>query len=147
MTRILIVEDSTAVQKRFVSILGVFAECHLAANGQEAVDKFKEFQAQGMDFDLVLMDVIMPVMDGLTAVKEIRAFEAALGLEGGQEAKILIVSTVQEPDKILQAQFDCGADGYITKPFARDTVLRTLKDLGIAVKEDVQLICCRGWNN
>jgi two-component system chemotaxis response regulator CheY len=146
MTRILIVEDSTAVQKRFISIVGLFAECHLAANGQEAVDKFKEFQEKGLGFDLVLMDVIMPVKDGLSAVKEIRAIEAGWGLEEDQEAKILIVSTVQDPEQILQAQFDCGADGYITKPFARDTVLRTLKDMGIAVKEDVQLICCRGWN-
>ncbi|MFP4672825.1 MAG: response regulator [Desulfohalobiaceae bacterium] len=142
MTRILIVEDSASVQKRFVSILGVFAECHLAHNGQEAVQMYTRFHQQGQGVDLVLMDVIMPVMDGLSAVQKIREYES--GLEEGQEAKILIVSTVQDPDKILQAQFDCGADGYITKPFARNTLLRTLKDLGIEVKEDVQLICRRG---
>ncbi|MFP4391723.1 MAG: response regulator [Desulfohalobiaceae bacterium] len=145
MIRILIVEDSASVQKRFVSILGVFAECHLAHNGQEAVHMYKRFHQQGQGFDLVLMDVIMPVMDGLSAVQKIREYET--GLEDCQEAKILIISTVQDPDKILQAQFDCGADGYITKPFARDTLLGTLKNLGIAVQEDVQLICYRGWNN
>jgi two-component system chemotaxis response regulator CheY len=131
MPRILIVDDSTAIRESFKEILSPLAECEEADNGQAAVDLVKRRINQGKAFDLVLMDIIMPEKDGLTAVKEIREFEQSRG--GGESGRltIVIVTTIREPSRILVAQYECGADAYISKPFTEETVLQTLSGNGL----------------
>ena len=134
MQRILIVDDSTSIRESFTEILSPLATCEVATNGQEAVDLVKRTINKGGTFDLVLMDIIMPEKDGLTAVKEIRQFEASRCCSEADRLTIVIVTTVKEPSRILSAQYDCGADAYITKPFTRETVLQTLRSNGISLK-------------
>ncbi len=131
MQRVLIVDDSTSIRESFASILSPLADCETAANGQEAVDLVKRTINKGESFDLVLMDIIMPEKDGLTAVKEIRRFEEMRGVAETERLTIVIVTTIKEPSRILTAQYDCGADAYITKPFTKKTVLQTLRGNGI----------------
>ena len=133
MQKILIVDDSTSIREQLMAILSPVAECHPAADGQEAVDIIKKTQGTGNDFDLVIMDVIMPEKDGLTAVKEIREFEKAKGWTGEDTLTIIIATTIKEPSKILIAQYECGADAYIAKPFTEKTVLQTLSSNGLNI--------------
>lgn len=134
MQKILIVDDSAAIRERFAAILSPLAECHQAFNGQEAVDLIKKDRVREKKFDLVLMDIIMPEKDGLTAVKEIREFESKMGLSGEETLTIIIVTTIKEPSRILIAQYECGADAYIAKPFTEETVLQTLSSNGLRIK-------------
>ena len=76
-----------------------------AANGREAVDLFEEHQP-----DLVILDVMMPVMDGLEAMREIR--------ESSMVPIILLTARSGPQDKI--SGLDMGADDYVTKPFNPD---------------------------
>jgi DNA-binding response OmpR family regulator len=76
-----------------------------AANGREAVDLFEEHQP-----DLVILDVMMPVMDGLEAMREIR--------ESSTVPVILLTARSGPQDKI--SGLDLGADDYVTKPFNPD---------------------------
>jgi two-component system, chemotaxis family, chemotaxis protein CheY len=131
MQRILIVDDSTSIRESFTDILSPLATCEVATNGQEAVDLVKRTINKGGRFDLVLMDIIMPEKDGLSAVKEIREFESSRGRTGADCLTIIIVTTIREPSRILVAQYECGADAYITKPFTRETVLQTLCNNGL----------------
>ena len=133
MQRILIVDDSTSVRESFTDILSPLATCEIATNGQEAVDLVKRTINKGGTFDLVLMDIIMPEKDGLTAVKEIRQFEQSRGCKETERLTIVIITTIKEPARILTAQYDCGADAYITKPFTRETVLQTLRGNGLSL--------------
>jgi two-component system chemotaxis response regulator CheY len=132
MQRILIVDDSTSIREKFTDILSPLATCEVATNGQEAVELVKRTINKGGGFDLVLMDIIMPEKDGLTAVKEIRDFEKSKGCAESDCLKIVIVTTIKEPSRILIAQYDCGADAYITKPFTKETVLQTLRNNGLS---------------
>ena len=132
MKKILIVDDSAAIRERLVEILVPFATCEVATNGQEAVDLIKITQGTGDDFDIVLMDIIMPEKDGLTAVKEIREFETLMGWKGDDRLTIIIATTIKDPSRIVIAQYECGADAYIAKPFTRDTVLQTLNSNGLS---------------
>ncbi len=75
---------------------------YMAHNGREAVDMVSE-----MEIHLVLMDIMMPVMDGLTAMAEIR--------KHSNIPIILLTAKSEDSDKILG--LDTGADDYITKPF------------------------------
>ena len=131
MQKILIVDDSAAIREQLTAILSPLAECHVAANGQEAVDKIRETQGKAKNFELVIMDVIMPEKDGLTAVKEIREFEKENGWSGNDTLTIIIATTIKDPSRILIAQYECGADAYIAKPFTEETVLQTLRNNGL----------------
>lgn len=131
MHNILIVDDSASIREAFTAILSPLARCRTAVNGREAVDVVKECRSRGERFDLILMDIIMPEKDGLAAVKEIREFETAMGLTGKDATTIIIVTTISNPSRILLAQYECGADAYITKPFTEKTVLQTLSNNGL----------------
>jgi two-component system chemotaxis response regulator CheY len=148
MQRVLIVDDSTSVRESFTDILSPLATCEVATNGQEAVDLIKRTVNKGGHFDLVLMDIIMPEKDGLTAVREIRQFEQSRGCMETNRLTIVIVTTIKEPSRILIAQYECGADAYITKPFTRETVLQTLRSngLGINPTQDDDFYTQQNWS-
>ena len=137
MQKILIVDDSASIREQLTAILSPMAECHVAANGQEAVDMVRNTQGKGANFELVIMDVIMPEKDGLTAVKEIREFEKEKGWNGSDTLTIIIATTIKDPSRILIAQYECGADAYIAKPFTEETVLQTLRNNGLRVNTDL----------
>ena len=79
----------------------------MASNGQEVLDLFKD-----QDWDVVLMDVQMPVMDGLTATAEIRAFET----QRGWDRTPLLMLTANAMPEHIEAGRKAGADGHLAKP-------------------------------
>jgi two-component system chemotaxis response regulator CheY len=86
-----------------------------AENGAIAVQKYKEIKP-----DLVTMDITMPEMDGIQALKLIKQYDA--------DAKIIIVSAMgQEP--VVKEAIISGAKSFIVKPFKEDFVLKTLSTL------------------
>ncbi len=85
-------------------------EVVLASNGEEAVEAYKQTK-----FDLVLMDVQMPVMDGLQATKAIREYER----ETGQQPTAVIALTASVMDRDRQAARNAGMNGFASKPLDR----------------------------
>ena len=111
--RLLLAEDNEANRDIAVRILrdaGFEVDC--AANGREAVDKV-ERGGPGR-YDIVLMDVQMPVMDGLSAVRAIRA----LARPGVSDVPIMALSA-NAFDSDIRAAFEAGVDGHATKPYRR----------------------------
>ena len=103
MYNILVCDD----EKDIVEALGIYLSAEgyqvtKSYNGQEACEKLKT-----EDVQLVLMDVMMPVMDGITAMNEIR--------KTSNVPVILLTAKSEDTDKILG--LSVGADDYITKPF------------------------------
>lgn len=115
---ILLVEDNpvnTLVARVLLQKLG--CEVVTATNGAEAVSRVAE-----QSFDLVLMDVRMPVMDGLTATREIRAREA----QSDRRVPIVALTAgalVNERNEC----FEAGMDGYLAKPFTVEALRSTLR--------------------
>ena len=121
---ILIVEDETRI--RFL-LRDYFAReknftIYEAENGLEALNIFKEKK-----IDLIILDIMMPVMDGLTALEKIR--------EVSTVPVILLTAKGQEEDK-LQG-YDYGADDYMTKPFSPNVLVAKVKALLKRTIEDV----------
>jgi len=105
---ILLVEDDELSQKVTTFYLRRFGHAvDIAKNGHEAVSRFKEKK-----YDLLLMDIQMPGMDGLQAAKEIRRLET----DYPEKGHTTIIAITTNPDKaaILKA----GMDGYTQKPFS-----------------------------
>ena len=133
MLKVLIAEESRCMQERLITMLEPSARWHLVQNSQEAVDRMKEHIRRGRGFDLVIMDIMMPFKEGCAVVREIREFEKRNGVHPREEAKILFVATLDDPDDLLVNQIRCGADGYMTRPFGRRTLLKAITSLGLEV--------------
>jgi len=116
--RILLVEDNPENVILLRAYLhNASLSLHFASNGLEAVKKRKR-----NNYDLVLMDVQMPVMDGHTATREIRAWEKAQG-----KAPIPIVALMAHALNGASAEsIEAGCDGHLTKPVERDDLLAAI---------------------
>ena len=112
--KILSVDDSTTMRRiigRVVGMLGYdFAE---AANGVEALELLARDHA---DIALVIMDINMPEMDGITCLQAIKADEALKHLP------VMMVTTDSDRTRIIQA-VQAGAANYVTKPFSHDDLV------------------------
>ncbi len=116
MARILAVDDSASMRQMVsFTLKGAGHDVVEASDGKEALDK-----AKGTQVDLVLSDVNMPVMDGLTLVKELRA------LPSYKFTPILMLTTESTGDKKMEGR-KAGATGWLVKPFNPDQLLATIK--------------------
>lgn len=84
-----------------------------ATNGQEAVDKYREHRPS-----VVLMDITMPIMDGITAVRTIKAFDS--------DARIVMCSAMGQKNMVIEA-IQAGAKDFIVKPFQPERVLEAIQ--------------------
>ena len=116
--RILLVEDSPDNQVLIQSYLkNTSHRLDLADNGQIGVAKF-----QNGHYDLILMDMQMPVMDGLTATRTIRRWEQEQGLPAVQIVALTALALKEESARI----FEVGCNAHMTKPLKRTTLLELL---------------------
>lgn len=120
MSKILITDDTLFMRVTLKGILGAngFADFLEAENGEEAVQKFIEHRP-----DLVLMDITMPVMDGITALRKIREIDP--------NAKIVMCSAMGQKEMVLEA-VQAGARDFILKPFQNDRVIESVRKLAEA---------------
>ncbi len=117
--KILLVEDNCDNQNLILAYLKKSAHgIKTAENGQIAVDMFKS-----ESFDLVLMDMQMPVMDGCTATKNIRQWEN----EKGSEPTPIIALTAHALKEHEEQSKEAGCNAHITKPIKKATLLETLR--------------------
>jgi two-component system chemotaxis response regulator CheY len=116
MATILVVDDAAFMRMRMSKILSEAGyEVVQAENGLEAVEKYKAHKP-----DAVLMDITMPEMDGLTALKEIRAHDG--------NARVAMVTALGQQQIVLEA-VKSGAKDFLVKPCEGDRVLAAVSKL------------------
>lgn len=113
--RALIVDDAIFMRTMVGDILvkGGFDVCGEAGTGKDAIEKYKELKP-----DLVIMDIIMPDMSGIEAVKEI--------IKVDPNAKILMCSAMGQQALVVEA-IQAGAKDYVVKPFQPSRVLEAAR--------------------
>ena len=87
-----------------------------AADGEEAIALYRELQP-----DLVTMDITMPKMDGITAIKEIMRIDP--------QAKIIVCSAMGQKPMVIEA-LSAGAKDFLVKPFDAERVVESLRKIG-----------------
>ncbi|MBI9011930.1 MAG: response regulator [Clostridiales bacterium] len=112
---ILVVDDAAFMRMMIKDVLSkngyeILGE---AENGQKAIEKYKELNP-----DLVIMDITMPEVDGIQAVKEIKKFDA--------NAKIIMCSAMGQQAMVIES-IQAGARDFIVKPFQADRVVEAVK--------------------
>ncbi len=124
--RILIVEDNPVNQEFLAAVLEPHGTCICAESGEEAL---RIFANHGEPFDLILMDVMLPGIDGLQTIEKIRALEAARPKK--RNAAIVVASSLDDDAKARRAFISGRAVSYMAKPFSVGTLLTELSSLGL----------------
>ncbi|KAK2460915.1 hypothetical protein APHAL10511_007385 [Amanita phalloides] len=127
--RILVVEDNTILRNLLIKWLSKKGYNYReAVDGRDGVTIFKEYGP----FDVVLLDLSMPVLDGIAATVEIRSFESTrtFSASEAQRTRILALTGMSSLEDKRKA-FDAGVDGYLVKPVAFKTLDEMFHQLGI----------------
>jgi two-component system chemotaxis response regulator CheY len=114
--RVLAIDDSETMLSMVKQTLEMGGyEVDVAKNGQEGVEKFK-----GGQFQLIVTDINMPIMDGISLIKEVRKLD--------QEVPVITLTTESE-DQMKQKGYEAGANGWIVKPFRPAQFLDIIKQI------------------
>jgi two-component system chemotaxis response regulator CheY len=124
----LIVEDDFTSRLLLQEFLNPYGPSHIAVNGAEAVEAVTAALDAGEPYDLVCLDIMMPEMDGQTALKLIRGMEEASGIFSTKGAKIIMTTALDSYKNIVDA-FHGLCDAYLTKPIDRAKLLDELRKL------------------
>ena len=128
--RILVAEDNLVNQRVIVGVLKRlgYADVEMVENGQDAVDALRTAVDLDKPFDVVLMDVQMPLMDGHAATRALR-----LDLAGSpQPVVLMLTANAMQGDR--EAALEAGADGYLTKPIDRAALAQALAEVSSRTK-------------
>lgn len=116
--RVLLVDDAADNQRLLSAILRkTGAQVDIAGDGQQALDQVAAATADGPGYDLILMDIQMPVMDGLTAVRRLRQ-------QGYARPVVALTANATAEDR--RRCLEAGCDEYETKPITRANLMRLL---------------------
>jgi two-component system chemotaxis response regulator CheY len=117
MANILLVDDSRTSRKILRNILEEAGHTIVdeATDGEQAIEKYIASKP-----DIITLDITMPVMDGIEALKQIKMIDS--------DAKIVMVSASSQKDKLIEA-VKYGAEDFIAKPFEPDQIVTVLGKL------------------
>jgi len=128
MLKILIAEDDMISRKLIWKVLAEYGECDLVINGIEAIDAHMMALKDNEPYDLMCLDIMMPKIDGVKALKAIRDLEKQFQVK--KPVKIIMVTALDEREVVDDA-FNKGADAYATKPLDIDKLIDVMKNLEI----------------
>jgi CheY-like chemotaxis protein len=124
MWKILVVDDNQANRQLLVEVLSDHAQCDTAANGREAFDMYRAGLTKKKPYELILLDIAMPEVDGLAFLEMVRDLEASHGVEIGDGVPIIMVTAFDQP---FMRAFNLGCDDYILKPVDPDQLVNKIK--------------------
>ena len=123
--KVLVVDDEPVNCKLLREFLEDVANCDTVQSGEQAVNMFEMAFKTDNRYDLVLLDIAMPEMDGLEVLEKIRAFEEENGLLLGKGVKIIMITAIKEA---FMTAFKRGAEDYILKPVDQDILLNKIEE-------------------
>lgn len=131
--KILIAEDDFYCRKLMLAFLSPLGECDSATNGTEAISAFVTAHNEGKPYDLICLDIMMPKVDGIEALKKIRDIEEReLWISRGNRCMIIMVTALEDM-KMIMTSYHSLCDAYAMKPVEQQQLFEKLRSLGFAV--------------
>ena len=129
--RCLIAEDSAIMREMLYAFLVDHAEIVTAGNGREAVRLFTDAYEENKPFDLVLLDIVMPEMDGQMALKLMRAVEKTSPGAAQKRAVIIMTTALNSVEDVKEALWQGDCTDYLEKPVIRRELMTMLRRYGL----------------
>jgi two-component system chemotaxis response regulator CheY len=128
--RILIAEDDYVSRKFMYKFLSKFGECDVTVDGMEAIEVFMMGLEEGLYYDLVCLDIMMPEVDGIKALKTMRKLEEENNIPKDKRAKIIMTTALNNTEKIFDS-YESGSEAYAVKPIDTDKLIDVMKKLDL----------------
>ncbi|MEO5352629.1 MAG: response regulator [Magnetococcus sp. XQGC-1] len=133
--RILIVDDEPNNRMLLQFMLKPIAQCDQAVDGREAVEAFLLAHEENDPYQLILLDIMMPEMNGQEALKSIRAHEKERGIRGTEEVAVFMVTALDTETQVVEAFFKGCCTDYITKPVNQDLLFAKMREYHLLEEE------------
>jgi len=134
--RMLFVDDDSFTRATFVKYFEQFGRYEEAENGKRAVTAFRSAHEAGDPFDLVFMDINMPVMDGHEALRLMRRIEDEMGIRGKKRFTAIMASALDDQQNLGESFLADGAEMYVTKPVNFPALGQTLGKMGLFRRDE-----------
>lgn len=128
--KILLAEDDYVTRKAMDNFLSKYGECEVTVDGMEAVDAFMLAMEEEEPYDLICLDIMMPVMDGYQALMAIRNLEKERSIPKEEQVKVIMTTALNDENNVKMA-FDLGCTIYSGKPIDQVRFEQALKKLGL----------------
>lgn len=142
MKKFLIIDDDPAFRRLLVTFLSPYGRCDAAHDGHEGIGIFRVALDAQAGYDLVCLDIDMPITDGHQVLGAIREIERERGILGDNGVKIIMATSLQDSKHCLRA-FCEGCESYMTKPVGKNQLLSQVRMLlgGLAEQPDSNEEC------
>lgn len=127
----LIAEDHLLSRRILKELLSPQFDCDIAVNGQEAIDSFQLGHNAKKPYDIIFMDIMMPVVDGMEALQRIRELERGMSIPHALAVKVIMTTALDDPHTVIKSLNQCEADSFIVKPISRHKLSNELKKLNL----------------
>ncbi|WP_252231651.1 response regulator [Clostridium sp. ZBS15] len=128
--RFLVAEDDYASRYFLVKILEKNGKCDTAVDGLEAINAYLKAEKEKEPYDLICLDIMMPKLDGLKALKVIKDIENQKGVEEKKKVKMIITTALNDNQSVMTAE-ELGCEAFIWKPIDTEKFILILKKLKI----------------
>ena len=128
--KILLAEDDFVTRKYMSNFLSKYGECDVTVDGMEAIEAFTMALEDEEPYDLVCLDIMMPIMDGYQALAGIRKLEKERDITEEKAVKVIMTTALNEEKNVKKA-FELGCTIYSGKPIDQERFEQAIKMLGL----------------
>ena len=126
--RILIAEDDLVSRRIMSKFMSEYGKCDVTVDGIEAIEAFIIGLDSQRPYDLICMDVMMPKVDGIKALKTIRELEEVRGIQADKRVRVIVATALGETNYVMSA-LDTGLEAYVNKPIEIEKMEDAMKKL------------------
>ena len=132
--KILLAEDDFASRKFMGKLLEQYGDCDITVNGLEAVDAFLMAMEDDEKYDMAVLDVMMPMLDGYQVLDTIRKLEKDRNISQNERVKVIMTTPLNEECNLRKAM-EIGCDAYVGKPVNVEKFTLLMEKLGFKQKK------------
>ncbi|MBC2455680.1 response regulator [Clostridium beijerinckii] len=132
--RILIAEDDYVNRRFLFKFFSQYGDCDMVVNGEKAVQAFMFSVEEKDPYDVICLDIMMPKLDGLKALKMINSIEKEKQITYENLSKKFVITALDNA-KDVQNAFELGCEVYVTKPINTDKLIEVMKKLNLDIDD------------
>lgn len=128
--RILIAEDDFVSRKFIYKFMSQYGDCDVTVDGMEAIEVFLMSLEEKQYYDLICLDIMMPEVDGIKALKTMRKLEEERKVPEANRAKVIMTTALNSTDEVFDS-FGSGSEAYAVKPIDTEKLTDVMHKLGL----------------